>query len=80
MHGTDLNYIYNANDFADYLINFVNNLNPNGPTVLNWPQYDPGNPQLLTLLDGLVPLAISPDTYRQAPMAFLQQLSLKYPL
>lgn len=79
-HGIDVLFIYAGLDFADYLINFVNDLDPNGPTVLNWPQYNTSNPQLLTLLDGSTPFVLSQDTYRLAPIQFLQQLSLKYPL
>lgn len=75
-----MQYIYNGNDLADYLINFVNHLDPNGPTVLSWPQYKINSPQLMTLQDGATPLAVSQDTYRLAPMAYLQLLSLKYPI
>ena len=54
---------------ADYLINFVNNLNPNGKTGISWPQYSVSSPKLLTFLDGLTPLTITNDDYRVAAMA-----------
>jgi acetylcholinesterase len=65
---------------SDYIINFVNNLNPNGPTVTRWPQYSNANPQLLTFLDGLIPRTITSDNYRADQMDFLTQLSLASPL
>lgn len=65
---------------TDYLINFVNHLDPNGPNTVNWPKYTPSSPQLLTLVDGSTPFTITTDTYREEPMAFVSNLSLKYPL
>lgn len=65
---------------AVYLINFVNNLNPNGGGLLSWPKYSTSSPQLLTFLDGLIPLEITQDTYRQAAMNLVTQLSLVNPL
>lgn len=65
---------------ADYLINFVNHLDPNGKTVLSWPQYSASAPKLLTFQDGLVPLAITQDDFRVDAMNFVTELSLKFPL
>lgn len=79
-HGTDLLNVYTGGDMADYLIHFVNNLNPNGELLLSWPKYSTSNPQLLTFVDGLIPLVITEDTYRQDGMNFLTQLSLANPL
>ena len=79
-HGTDILNVYTGSDMAVYLINFVNNLNPNGSGLLSWPKYSTSSPQLLTFQDGLTPLAITQDTFRQAAMNFLTQLSLVNPL
>ncbi|KAI0699094.1 carotenoid ester lipase precursor [Cytidiella melzeri] len=79
-HATDLLNVYTAGDMSDYIINFVNNLNPNGNTVDNWPTYTNANPQLMTFLDGLIPRTITLDNYRVDQMNFLTQLSLQYPL
>ena len=65
---------------ADYLINFVNNLNPNGKTGISWPQYSVSSPKLLTFLDGLTPLTITNDDYRVDAMNEMTALSLKFPL
>lgn len=81
VHGSDVvGNMYAPGDLTDFLINFVNHLDPNGKTgsALAWPQYTPDSPQLMTLLDGDTPQAISEDTYRQEAIAFLQKLSLEY--
>ena len=65
---------------ADYLINFINNLDPNGSGLLSWPKYTTSSPKLLTFVDGLIPLEITEDTFRQEGMNFLTQLSLAAPL
>ncbi|KAI0823990.1 carotenoid ester lipase precursor [Trametes gibbosa] len=79
-HATDILNVYAGGDMADYLINFVNHLDPNGNTVLSWPQYTPAAPKLLTFLDGLIPLRITNDDYRVDAMSFMTELSLKFPL
>ncbi|KAI0637477.1 carotenoid ester lipase precursor [Trametes polyzona] len=79
-HGTDILNVYSGGDLADYLINFVNHLNPNGKTVLSWPQYSTSSRQQLTFLDGVVPLTITVDDYRTDAMQFITDLSSKYPL
>ncbi|OBZ75697.1 Lipase 1 [Grifola frondosa] len=80
-HGTDLIGIYiKPGDLADYLINFVNKLDPNGNTPLfTWPQYDTKTRQLLTLTSG-GGLGITVDTYRAAGITALANLSLQFPL
>lgn len=79
-HGTDVQLAYGQTDFTDYIVNFVHNLNPNGPTVPEWPQYSTKSPRLMTLLDGPVPINITLDTFREEPMAFMQQLALVNPV
>ncbi|KZP15052.1 alpha beta-hydrolase [Athelia psychrophila] len=82
-HGTDITSMYgtgNGTELQDYVINFAYHLNPNGPTVPAWPQYTLASPKLLTLLDGTIPITITEDTYRVAPMEGVTALGLKYPL
>ncbi|GJE92632.1 carotenoid ester lipase precursor [Phanerochaete sordida] len=80
-HGSDLLYIYLPGDLADYYINFVNHLNPNiGANVTAWPQYDTRGREVLTLLDGTPNITVTNDSYREEPIAYLTELSLKYPL
>jgi len=79
-HGTDLINVYGGGDMTDYLVNFVNNLDPNGPGLLGWPTYSTSSLQLLLFQDGLVPLALTEDNYRADGMNFLTQLSLANPM
>lgn len=65
---------------VDYLVNFVNHFDPNGQNLTNWPKYSTSNPTLFTLLDGPRPFALTNDTFRQAAIEYLVQLSLQYPL
>lgn len=72
--------MWGPGDMADYLINFVNDLDPNGPGLLTWPQYNTSLPQLLTFQDGPTPQAITEDSFRADGMDFLSQLTLVHPL
>ena len=83
VHASDLLSAYGGIDLTEYIVNFVNHLNPNtgGSGLLpNWPQYSTASPQLLTFLDGLVPIILTKDDFRKDAIALLQQLSLEYPL
>ena len=51
-HGTDILNVYGGGDMTDYLVNFVNNLDPNGKTGISWPQYSVASPRLLACQDG----------------------------
>ena len=64
---------------TDYLINFVNNLDPNSESTFYWPQYDTQSAQMLTFLDGDTPLNITTDTYRVQAMSYMQQMDLAFP-
>lgn len=79
-HSSELAAAYGPGDLTDYLVHFINHLNPNGnnSTLLSWPKYNSssGSTQLLTLLDGTTPLAVTNDTYREGAMALIVQLSL----
>ncbi|TCD66643.1 hypothetical protein EIP91_001111 [Steccherinum ochraceum] len=77
-HTSELPNMYGPGDLTDYLINFVNDLDPNGPTVLSWPKYDTSSAQLLTLLDGSPSETITADTFREDGINLAIELSLKY--
>ena len=79
-HGTDILNVYGGGDMTDYLVNFVNNLDPNGKTGIAWPKYTLDSPQLLTFLDGLTPLTITNDDYRVDGFNLITKLSLEFPL
>ncbi|KIJ07764.1 hypothetical protein PAXINDRAFT_173304 [Paxillus involutus ATCC 200175] len=79
-HGSDIFNVYGGQDMASYLVRFVNNLDPNGGTDLYWPQYTTGKPHMLEFLDGLIPQALTEDTYRVEAMEFLTNVMLAYSL
>lgn len=64
----------------DYVINFVNYLDPNGSTRTHWPKYHPSKPQVLTPIDGPTPFVITEDTFRKEAIDFLMHLCMKYPI
>ncbi|PPQ91064.1 hypothetical protein CVT25_014732 [Psilocybe cyanescens] len=80
MHVTDLLNVYGGEELTNYLVRFVNTLNPNGFGNVLWPQYTLQSPQMLTFLDGIIPTTITMDTFRQNQMVFLNNLTLAHPL
>ena len=81
-HATDLLNVYGGDDMTDYLVNFVNNLDPNGATVINWPQYSLDSRELLTFRSGLIGprLTITTDDYRVDGLNVLIDLALRFPI
>ncbi|KIY52465.1 alpha/beta-hydrolase [Fistulina hepatica ATCC 64428] len=80
-HGSDLLQVYGDEELTDYLVRFAVNLDPNGDTGIEWPQYTTASPQMLMMQDDLFePLTTTEDTYRKAPMAYLNELALTNPL
>ncbi|KDR82548.1 hypothetical protein GALMADRAFT_134147 [Galerina marginata CBS 339.88] len=82
VHASDLLQVYGGGEMEDYLIRFAATLNPNSPDLrsFQWPKYDLKNRKLLTFQDGLIPLSITPDTYRQDAMNLLTQITLVNPV
>ncbi|KIK80105.1 hypothetical protein PAXRUDRAFT_833717, partial [Paxillus rubicundulus Ve08.2h10] len=74
-HGSDILNVYGGQDLASYLVRFVSNLDPNGGTDLYWPQYTTAEPTMLGFLDGLIPQALTKDTYRVEAMDFLTNVT-----
>lgn len=80
-HGTDILQMYGGGEIASYLVHFANHLDPNGPGAgINWPEWSTSSPNLLTFLDGLIPLTITQDTYRQAAMDAVTKVTLVNPV
>jgi acetylcholinesterase len=79
-HISDVPIVYGGKDLTDYLVRFATTLDPNGgntdATEINWPRYTLDSPQLLTLLDGNTPLAITNDTFRREAMDVMIEFSL----
>jgi acetylcholinesterase len=81
LHGSDILNIYGPGELTDYLIHFATNLDPNGGSSVQWPQYTTSSRQLLTFLDDPVTnVTITQDTYRTDGMEFVTKLSLAHPL
>ncbi|KAK2464493.1 hypothetical protein APHAL10511_003472 [Amanita phalloides] len=79
--GSDLPMVYDKGELQDYLINFVNNFDPNGQQLFNWPKYNIDNLALLTLYDGPDTLMnITTDNYRNVSIQTDIYLALKYPM
>ncbi|KAL0062982.1 hypothetical protein AAF712_010113 [Marasmius tenuissimus] len=82
-HGTDLLNVYGGGELTNYLIHFTSNLNPNGNSVAQWPQYTPDSPNLLTLqpeISVLTPVVVTQDTYRTEAMDVFRRVLLDHPL
>ncbi|OCH92834.1 carotenoid ester lipase precursor [Obba rivulosa] len=82
-HSSDVPSYFGPGDLTDYLINFVNHLDPNGRNVeIEWPKYDNTSLNLLTLTGNSAPyhLNITLDDFRVDGMNLLTNLSLDYPL
>ena len=81
-HGSDLFNAYQGGELQDYIIHFVNHLDPNGlnPGVSRnltvWPQYTQVSAPILTFNDGPgeAPVNITQDTYRLEPIEFVMEL------
>ncbi len=79
VHSSDVPVIFGGGDLTDYLIHFATNLDPNGGSSTPWPQYTTASRKLLTLYDAAVS-NITIDNFRVAPMEFLTNLNLRFPL
>ncbi|KAF4576970.1 hypothetical protein EYR36_004954 [Pleurotus pulmonarius] len=81
-HATDILNVYVGGELGDYLINFVNNLDPNGPgRGIPWPKYTTSSPNFVTFNDNLLfPVTITQDTFRKDAIDFLTEVTLANPL
>ncbi|KAF5363189.1 hypothetical protein D9758_008338 [Tetrapyrgos nigripes] len=80
-HASDILNVYGGGEMADYLINFTNNLDPNGKgKTITWPKYTTASPTLLTFQDGLIPQTLSKDDFRADAMKQITQVLLDNPV
>ncbi|KAI0028027.1 carotenoid ester lipase precursor [Vararia minispora EC-137] len=87
-HSSDLMNVFGPGDMTDYLIHFATTLDPNSAiehepharALLHWPRYIPSSRQLLTFLDGDVPLAVQGDSFRGGSMQKMTEFIVKNPL
>ncbi|KAF8305166.1 carotenoid ester lipase precursor [Clavulina sp. PMI_390] len=83
-HGRDLLNTFGTGEFRDYLIAFTNSLDPNNAGLTpSWPKWTSSNPVSMGLLDDAVIIdlrTVLNDTYRQAPIDYLNQLAYQMPI
>ncbi|KAJ8519353.1 hypothetical protein ONZ45_g3707 [Pleurotus djamor] len=81
-HASDILNVYFGGELGDYLINFTNKLDPNGPgRGINWPKYTTSSRNLVTFNDNLLfPITITQDTFRRDAMNYLTSLTLANPI
>ncbi|KAF8627374.1 hypothetical protein AX17_006189 [Amanita inopinata Kibby_2008] len=80
VHTSDLLNSYGGGELEDYIIRFVNNLDPNGGWSSRWPKYTTSTRKQLTFQDGLFPVVITTDDYRAEAMSFLTEVTLAHPI
>ena len=69
--------IFSGGELLDYLIYFAVTLDPGaGGDHIQWPRYAAESPQLMTVLDGEEPLALTNDTYRAEAIKTVIEFSL----
>ncbi|KAI0259424.1 carotenoid ester lipase precursor [Gloeopeniophorella convolvens] len=80
-HATDLFDSFAGGELADYVIYFTRHLDPNGALTVQWPRWDARRPRALVFQDSaLFPMIVDDDDYRSGPLAFVANLSVKYPI
>ncbi|KAH9040242.1 carotenoid ester lipase precursor [Lactarius hengduanensis] len=83
-HGLDIVAAFGPRgDLKDYVIRFINNLDPNGKEGLGvpWPQWNPEKPKVIIFQDeALFPIVVGDDNYRTDPLNLVANLSLLYPV
>ncbi len=72
--------MFGGGELAGYLIRFANDLDPNSRFGLQWPKYELHSRTAMTLLDGVPPLKITQDTYREDAMQRFTEITLANPI
>ena len=65
---------------TNYLVRFVNDLDPNGGSDLHWPLFSVTDRPTLQFNDGDTPLGITADVQRVNGTEELFQLSSRFPI
>ena len=80
-HATDLPETFDRFVLQDYLIHFVNGLDPNfGSDLPNWPPYNTTAQLLLTIPDGNGQITLTPDTFREDAISLVSQVQEEFPM
>ncbi|KIY67671.1 carotenoid ester lipase precursor [Cylindrobasidium torrendii FP15055 ss-10] len=78
-HGHDVANSYSGGELADYLVNFMYDLDPNGGNSTVWPKWTPEERSILSLDDGETPVSVQQDTFRQDAIQKVWEVFLEYP-
>ena len=65
---------------TDFYVRFVNDLDPNGGSGVQWPKYNTSTRSTLQFNDGRMPLSIVVDDERRAGTDELLSLSMQFPV
>lgn len=79
MHGSDLLTAFAPGDLTDYLVRFVNHLDPNGKTGVQWPRYNLATRAVLQFNDGEPAINVTSDTERLQGMEVVASLGRRFP-
>jgi acetylcholinesterase len=83
-HSSDLMNVFGGGVMTDYFIRFINTLDPNGSASprarVEWPKYDPEQPQLLTFLpEHKNPsVVVTDDNFRKEQIDFFAEMAKRY--
>ncbi|KAF8576632.1 alpha/beta-hydrolase [Ramaria rubella] len=80
-HATNLPDLFGQCDLQDYLIHFVNGLDPNfGSTLAPWPEYNTNKRQLMTFTDDNSSPFLTSYMFRVEEIALVNKVSEMYPM
>ncbi|KAI0793614.1 carotenoid ester lipase [Fomes fomentarius] len=79
VHGSDLLIAFAGGDLTDYLVRFVNHLDPNGKTGVQWPRYSLATRPVLQFNDGEPAINVTSDIERLQGMEVVASLGRRFP-
>ena len=63
---------------TDYFVRFVNDLNPNGETEVQWPLFTSASRETLTFKDGDAPIEVTSDVERLEATDLVSALTMRF--
>lgn len=81
-HSSDLVDPFSGGVMADYFIQFITHMDPNGPSAssrsaLRWPKYSNELPSVMRFFHNDMPLSIGQDDYRKEALSNWNRLTLE---
>ncbi|KAI0741844.1 carotenoid ester lipase precursor [Daedaleopsis nitida] len=78
VHTSDLLTAFGPGDMTDYFVRFVNDLDPNGGTEVQWPKFDTATRSALQFSDGDSAVQVVEDSARLDGTDVLTSLSVRF--